>query len=102
MPLTVMKGIGTALLPRIVEVQKNGEFPGVIDTIARLWAQKVNESQLRVLVDGGAFDFYGINRATLRENMTRILNYAHIIRVEKEEVLFDRSEERRVGKECGS
>ncbi len=91
MPLTVMKGIGTALLPRIVEVQKNGEFPGVIDTIARLWAQKVNESQLRVLVDGGAFDFYGINRATLRENMTRILNYAHIIRVEKEEVLFDYS-----------
>ena len=91
MPLTVMKGIGLALLPRIEEVQKNGSFPGVIDTIARLWAQKVNESQLRVLTDGGAFDFYGINRATLQENMTRILNYAHIIRVEKEEVLFDYS-----------
>lgn len=91
MPLTVMKGIGQALMPRIEAVQQAGSFPGIIDTIARLWAQKVSESQLRTLTDGGAFDFYGVNRATLQENMTRILNYVHIIRVEKEEVLFDYS-----------
>jgi DNA polymerase-3 subunit alpha len=90
LPLTLLKGIGKALMPRL-EAARALDLSGPVQTIASLWASKVTEAQILTLIDGGALDWLGESRLTLRDNLPKISDYAHIVRVEKEGMLFDYS-----------
>ena len=43
---------------------------------------KINESTIRILIDGGALDCFGYNRATLNENLRKLMDYVNIVRIE--------------------
>lgn len=58
--------------------------------MSRLQAAKVGENTILSLIDAGAFDEFGINRITLRENLAQIRNYASIVQVEEADAIhFD-------------
>ena len=42
---------------------------------------KLNENQVYVLIDSGALDSFGYNRATLKHNYPRVLKYAEMITI---------------------
>ena len=89
MPLSVIKGLGKAVYPKIASVQQTDDFTNPITTIAMLWASHIQEAQIRSLIDAGALDYTGVNRATLDENVVHILNYANVIKVDRDGQLFD-------------
>lgn len=43
---------------------------------------KISESTIRILIDGGALDCFGYNRATLNENLRKLMDYVNIVRIE--------------------
>ena len=91
MPFQILKGIGKSVYPKIIEERNKGPFEDVIDCFARLSANKINESCIRILIDGGAFDCFGYNRKTLLENLDRIWAYVNIVKVEEDQIRFDYS-----------
>ncbi|MDO4466603.1 MAG: DNA polymerase III subunit alpha [Bacillota bacterium] len=90
MPLQVLKNIGKSVYPLILAEREKGPFRDFIDAAVRLHACKVSDSALSILIDGGAMDDLGSNRLTMRENLSKVTNYADIITIKKaEETLFD-------------
>lgn len=90
MPLQVLKNIGKSIYPSILEERKKGPFVDFIDAVVRLHGRKIGDSPLSILIDGGALDDLGCNRYTMRENLSKVTNYADIITIKKEEeTLFD-------------
>lgn len=91
MPFQILKGIGKSVYPKIIAERNKRPFDDVIDCLARLSANKINEGCIRILIDGGAFDCFGYNRKTLLENLDRIWAYVNIVKIEAEEIQFDYS-----------
>lgn len=90
MPLQTMKGIANLVESEIKKEKEKGPFDDFVNFVTRITARKVNESNLRILIDGGAMDCLGYNRATMNENLARTLQYASICQTKtKEEVLFN-------------
>ena len=79
MPLQVLKGVGKTIYPDIVD---HGPYGDLLDFLAKVSVYKVSESTIRILIDGGALDRFGYNRATLHENLRKLMNYIDIVRVE--------------------
>ena len=90
MPFRTMKGIGP-VVQKEIEAERNKElFKDFIDFVVRMSAHKVNESNMRILINGGALDELGLNRATMNENLGHVLQYAGIVQTKTEDgVLFD-------------
>lgn len=87
MPLDVMKGIGKLVQEQIEPLKP---FQGYVDFVVRASANKVNESNMRILIDGGALDGFGVNRATMQESLADVLQYASIVQTTTNEgVLFN-------------
>lgn len=82
MPLQVLKGIGQSIYPIILKERQNGAYKDYIDFVVRCNARKLTESSMRILIDGGALDSFGLNRATMHENLGRVLVYADLVRTE--------------------
>ena len=90
MPFQVLKGIGNTIYPAILEERKKGPFQNFIECVVRLSGAHVIESSLRILIDGGAFDSFGLNRATMHDNLGRILVYADLVKTEVDgQIRFD-------------
>lgn len=79
MPLQVLKGVGKTIYPTIVE---HAPYQDLFDFLAKASMYKVSESTIRILIDGGALDLFGYNRATLNENLRKLLDYINIVRIE--------------------
>lgn len=79
MPLQVLKGVGKTIYPTILE---SAPYKDLFDFLAKASMYKINESTIRILIDGGALDRFGYNRATLNENLKRLLDYINIVRIE--------------------
>ena len=87
MPLDVMKGIGKLVQQQL---EPGKPYKDYIDFVVRASAHKVNESNMRILIDGGALDGFGLNRQTMQEALSDVLQYAFIVQTEtKEGVLFN-------------
>ncbi|MDX8417466.1 DNA polymerase III subunit alpha [Absicoccus intestinalis] len=87
MPLEVMKGIGQLVHQQL---EPGKPYKNYIDFVVRSSAQKVNESNMRILIDGGALDGFGLNRATMQEALRDVLQYASIVQTKTNEgVLFN-------------
>ncbi|EOS60717.1 DNA polymerase III, alpha subunit [Firmicutes bacterium M10-2] len=90
MPLQMLKGIGKSIYPKIIEERNKKPFEDVFECFARLNAIKIREATILTLIDGGAFDEFGISRATLRNNLSQIWNYASLVKVEdKDSIHFN-------------
>ncbi len=79
MPLQALKGVGKTIYPDIVN---NSPYEDLFDFLAKVSVHKVSESTIRILIDGGALDRFGYNRATLHENLRKLMDYIDIVRVE--------------------
>ncbi len=79
MPLQVLKGVGKTIYPSIVG---HGPYEDLFDFLAKVSVYKVSESTIRILIDGGALDQFGYNRATLHENLRKLMDYINIVRIE--------------------
>ena len=77
--LLAIKNVGQAGYLAIVEErQKNGLFKDIFDFVSRMEGKKITSLMLESLIDAGAFDEFGLNRATLKANLEKITEYAHL------------------------
>ncbi|MDR2048706.1 MAG: DNA polymerase III subunit alpha, partial [Treponema sp.] len=81
--LKAIKGIGDAPADEILLRRKDGPYKGFIDFLERVTLQSsqpgehiVSRKVLELLIKTGAFDSFGINRATLLANMEAAADYA--------------------------
>ena len=90
MPLRTIKGIGRMVHEQIEKSRQQKRFTDFIDFVVRITAERVNESNIRALIDAGALDELGLNRMTMNENLGRVLQYAAIVQtVTDQGVLFN-------------
>ena len=90
MPFQAIKGIGKSIYSKILSERGKEPFKDLFECMSRLQAAKVGENTILSLIDAGAFDEFGINRITLRENLAQIRNYASIVQVEEADTIhFD-------------
>ena len=74
-PLTVIKNVGELTAKRIME---NRPFKDIFDFAARMYNNGINKQIFENLIDAGAFDIFGINHKTLKQNIDVIINYSEI------------------------
>jgi len=79
--LSHIKGINSLFAKYIIEESSISLFKDYIDFIVRMSKYKLNENQVYVLIDSGALDSFGYNRATLKHNYPRVLKYAEMITI---------------------
>ena len=81
--LRCIKGLGNNIVETIVsERESGGEYTDFFDFVARLNNRRISRSSMESLIDAGALDEFGYNRASLRASMDDALKYAELIRVE--------------------
>jgi DNA polymerase III subunit alpha len=69
--LGAIKGVGESAVESVLAARKDGPFKGLFDFCDRVDTQKVNKKSLEALVKGGAFDFVGVPRSRLYDNIER-------------------------------
>ena len=75
--LAGLKGVGKKIMDLITEErEKNGKFDDIFDFLERLSEVGVNKKVFENLVKSGAFDDFGINRASLLMNEDMLLKQA--------------------------
>ncbi len=73
-PLTMIRGVNVDVVNKIIDERNtNGEFKDFFDFVSRLYSNNISEVTLIKLINSGALDVFGINRATLRAT----LHYAY-------------------------
>ncbi len=84
-PFSAIKGVGPAIYPQIIEERKaHGAYEDPYDFVARMTLRKVNRKVLEALINAGALDVFGYNRATLLGALDNLIRYANIIKVESD------------------
>jgi len=69
-----IKNVGSAAVDHIIEERKAcGEYRDLVDFLKRLDLRIVNRKVVETLIQSGVFDRLGTNRATLFENLDKIL-----------------------------
>ena len=76
--LLAIKNVGYAGYKAIIEERKKGLFKDVFDFISRMESSKLNSKMLESLIDAGAFDEFSLSRATVKENLHKIEEYAKL------------------------
>lgn len=72
--LAAVKNVGLKAVKAIIkEREKGGPFKDIVDFCRRIDSSKVNKKVIEGLIQCGAFDFTGISRARLFNNLDKIL-----------------------------
>ena len=74
--LSAIRNVGDTTAEKIVEERKSGKFKSVEDFISRMDARAVNKRSLEALIQGGAFDSFGIQRKALFESLEELKDVA--------------------------
>jgi len=83
--LSAVKNVGDAAVEKILEARaQQGPFTSVHHFLTSADLRAVNKRVLEGLIDGGAFDSMGINRATLLNSLKSYMAYAQAIQDERE------------------
>lgn len=77
-PLTMLKGINTEFVTMVSKVLTAGPFKDFFDCVIRLYPFQVTVNQHLSLIDAGAYDCFGINRATMRASLPNAMKNAAI------------------------
>ncbi len=76
-PFSAIKGLNTLMANAIIEEREtNGEFKDFFDLVTRMYAHKINESQLLALINSGALDELYPSRQSLRVTIRSALQFA--------------------------
>jgi DNA polymerase-3 subunit alpha len=82
--LAGIKGVGSGAVDNLVaERDKNGPYKGLIDFCVRVDPHVVNKKSLEALIQAGAFDWTGINRARLFNGLEFAISRAETIRSDR-------------------
>lgn len=76
--LLAIKNVGYAGYRAIVQEREKGLFLDIFDFVSRMESSKLNSKMLDSLIDGGAFDEFGLSRATIKENLQKIMEYTEL------------------------
>ena len=79
--LSHIKGVSSQFVKAIIEESDVKLFDDYIDFVVRMSKYKLNENQIYLLIDAGALDSFGYNRATLKHNYPRVVKYAEMITI---------------------
>jgi DNA polymerase-3 subunit alpha len=71
-----VKGIGGGPADEIIRARKDGPYKDFMDFLDRIDIKVVGKKVVELLIETGAFDGFGMNRATLVENLERAVEYA--------------------------
>ena len=77
-PLTLLKGIQTDLVTKLMYVRSQGPFLDFFDCVTRLFPLNVTLNQHLALIDAGAYDGFAISRASLRASLPNAIKNAAI------------------------
>ena len=78
-PLTQIKGIQNQAVNNILKDRKeNGEYTSFINFVIRATKEKITASTITKLIDSGCFDSFKNNRASLREALDRVIDFAKL------------------------
>jgi DNA polymerase-3 subunit alpha len=86
--LVGIKGLGTASVEEIVNCRADGPYKDFIDFLDKVNIKTVGKKVVELLIQTGAFDAFGVSRATLAGNLERAVDYAQ---TKKEGKLFGQS-----------
>ncbi|MFA6370329.1 MAG: DNA polymerase III subunit alpha [Bacilli bacterium] len=87
-PLTAIKSISVLIAQQIEQIRKTGgPFSSFIDFVTRS-ISLISDKQLLALINAGCFDTIEPSRATLRNNMDKVLQYASILGVQTSQLLL--------------
>ncbi|MCA1057759.1 DNA polymerase III subunit alpha [Rossellomorea aquimaris] len=87
-----IKGIGAAALKEIIRARKEKPFQDLFDFCMRVSSKTINRKILENLVLSGAFDEFGIDRATLLASLDVAAQHAELVNPEDDPDLFDEEE----------
>ncbi|MGY4689233.1 DNA polymerase III subunit alpha [Salibacterium sp. K-3] len=73
--LLPIKYMNAAMARLLVEERKRGKYSGFIDFLMRMDEQLLRRRPLEMLIKGGAFDEFGVDRAVLLGSLDRALEY---------------------------
>ncbi len=76
--LAALKGVGEGAVDHVVEVRGEKPFTSLEDFCLRIDPKQVNRRVLESLINAGAFDCFGKDRAELIGGLDRIIGYAQI------------------------
>lgn len=76
--LLAIKNVGYAGYRAIVEEREKGDFKDIFDFMERMESSKLNSKMLECLIDAGAFDEFDLTRATIKENLQKIIEYTEL------------------------
>lgn len=73
--LSGIKGVGDVAAKKIIfERENNGEFTSIVNFLERMARNKLDKSTLEALIYTGAFDSFGITRASLMDKYETMLS----------------------------
>ncbi|PFA69107.1 DNA polymerase III subunit alpha [Bacillus sp. AFS015802] len=87
-----IKGIGAAALKEIIRARKEKPFQDLFDFCMRVSSKTINRKILENLVLSGAFDEFGIDRATLLASLDVAAQHAELVNPEDDPDLFHEEE----------
>jgi DNA polymerase III subunit alpha len=87
-----IKGIGAAALKEIIRARKEKPFQDLFDFCMRVSQKAINRKILENLVLAGAFDEFGIDRATLLASLDVATQHAELVNPEDDPDLFHEEE----------
>ena len=76
--LAHLKGVNTLTVKQIIEEAKKEQFKDFSDFVLRMSKYKISENQYISLIDSGALDEFGLNRATYKHNLDKLIKYAEM------------------------
>jgi DNA polymerase III subunit alpha len=90
--LGAIKGIGAQALKEIISVRKDKPFEDLFDFCMRVSSKIINRKILENLVLAGAFDEFGIDRATLLASLDVAIQHAELVNPDDDHDLFKEEE----------
>ncbi|MCX7759586.1 MAG: DNA polymerase III subunit alpha [Hydrogenothermaceae bacterium] len=83
--LARIKGVGEQSAQKIVEErEKNGDYIDMFNLCERTDSKTVNKKVLEALIKAGAFDFEGVDRGVLLENVDKALSHGQKVKETKQ------------------
>ncbi|MDR3115383.1 MAG: DNA polymerase III subunit alpha [Treponema sp.] len=79
-----IKGLGDGPAEEILACRKNGPYKHFMDFLDRVNIKTVGKKVAELLIQTGAFDCFGMHRATLMENLERAVEYAQAKKDDKQ------------------
>ena len=77
LPLTIIKGINKDVVDTIISERENGEFKSYLDFVKRVF-DKVSVNDIKTLVLANALREFGINKKTMIENLSNLIEYSKL------------------------